>query len=44
MVKGNPVVIAVRQKEAVDLKERATCGETFGWMGRWMEAGEVRKL
>lgn len=29
--KGNPVVIAARQREATDPEERAACGEKF-WM------------
>ena len=43
MVKGNQVVIAVRQKESEDLKEKTACGENL-WMGGWMEVGEIRKL
>lgn len=43
IVKGNPVVIAVRQKAAMDLKERAACGENF-WMDVGLAVGEIRKL
>lgn len=41
MVKGKPVVITVRQKEAVDLKERAASGEKLldGWVDGEMDGG-----
>lgn len=41
------MVIAVRQKEAMNLKERAPCGEKFwmdGWLYRWMEVRGIKKL
>lgn len=41
------MVIAVRQKEAMNLKERALCGEKFwmdGWLCRWMEVRGIKKL
>lgn len=31
------MVIAVRQKEAVNFKEGPACGGKFGWMGGWID-------
>lgn len=42
-----PMVIAVRQKEAMNLKERAPCGEKFWmdeWLYRWTEVRGIKKL
>jgi len=47
MEKGNPVVIAEKQKKAVNIIEGFAWGENFwmdGWIDRWMEVWEITTL